>query len=74
MSSKRKITISKSISGPSFVLNKIQSLLEIRDYEIARDLATENLKKYPDIVGFKKALAFCLGATGDLHNSKKIVA
>jgi len=72
MSSKRTTNISKSISDPSFVLNKIQSLLERRDFDIAQDLAIENLKKYPDIVGFKKALAFCLGATGDLYNSKEM--
>jgi len=72
MSSKQKSPVSSHLSSHSLVLNKIQLLLENRDYEIAHELAAENLIKYPEIVGFKKALAFCLGSTGDLYGSKEL--
>jgi tetratricopeptide (TPR) repeat protein len=59
-------------SSPAAVLNKIQILLEERDYLNATNIASKYIKKYPNIQGFKKALAFCYGATGNLYGSKKL--
>jgi len=53
-------------------LLKLQHYIENRRFSEVVSIASEKVKKFPDIVGYKKALAFCLGSTGDLYGSEKI--
>jgi len=66
----KKNKISPQSHKPTLL--KLQQYIENRKFSDVISIASDKVQKFPNIVGYKKALAFCLGATGDLYGSEKL--
>jgi tetratricopeptide (TPR) repeat protein len=55
-----------------FILRNLQGCIENRKFNDAINIASEKLALYPEVVGYKKCLAYCFGMVGELFKSKDL--
>jgi len=54
------------------ILRNLQSYIENRKFNDAINIASEKLALFPEVIGYKKCLAYCFGMVGELFKAKDL--
>jgi len=61
-----------AVKNHDVILGDLQDYIENRKFNDAIKIASEKLTLYPEVVGYKKCLAYCFGMVGELLKSKDL--